>query len=305
MPDLCRTSFAGAFWGTVTVLCWASFNVAAKAGTDAGMSPQALSFLRYATPGVFAFLVLAWMRYQGQGATVPLRRLIVLAALGGPLFGLTAVSGYQFAPLSHGLLFAPVAVFVAGTVFSALLLKEQITGPRILGALIMFGGLGLLVGFEVQSVSRSWATGIALFVTAGLMWGGYTVLLRHWRVPLLEGTAAVVSLSAVFAAVFLGPLAWSSLSTTEPAMLGLQFLIQGVIGGVVSVFALMAALRRLTVQTVAMLPTFTPAVALLIAWGALGARPALIELAGAGLIFLGFSVSRIRGFPLRTRQPVG
>ena len=307
MPRLFDTPITGTLFGTITVLSWAGFNVAAKAGIDAGMSPAALSFLRYLTPGVFAIPLLIWLLSRAPAVRMPIHRLAVLATLGGPLFGLIAVAGYQFAPLSYGLLFAPVTVFISGTLPGMLLWKEQVTAPRVLGALIMFGGLARLVGIETTGVGGNWLLGVGLFVTAGTMWGAYTVLLRHWRIPVLEGTSAIASLGAILAAIALAPFAWPSLSETELPMLLTQVAMQGFVGGILSVVALVAALQRLSTQTAALLPTFTPAVAMMIAWVALGTKPETMELVGTLVIFLGFALAVQKRFVLEIelRQHLG
>ena len=306
MPNQFETSLKGAGLGAITILGWAGFNVAAKAGIDAGMSPPALSLLRYLIPGFFAIPLLIWLRHRAKGVSLPFSKICTLAVLGGPLFGLIAVAGYQFAPLSYGLLFAPVAVFVTGTFLGAILLKEQVSASRILGALIMFVGLALVVGIQTTGVRDNWFFGVAFFVFAGVMWGAYTVLLRYWRVPVLEGTSAVASLGAVIAAIALGPFAWLSLAETSLSMLATQVVMQGLVGGVLSVVALVAALRHLKAQTAAMLPTFTPAVAMVIAWIALETRPDPMELAGAAVVFLGFAVSTRRSlvWPLKRRSGI-
>lgn len=288
-----QESFAasGALLGAVTVLCWAGFNVAAKAGIDAGMSPAALSVLRYLTPGMFALPLWIWVRHREKNTGVPIARVLCLALLGGPVFGLVAVAGYRFAPLSHGLLFAPVTVFVTGTMWGNALLGERISAARILGALVMFAGLALLVGVETDGLGAGWPIGIACFVTAGVLWGSYTALLRYWKVPTLEGTAAVSSMGAVIAGLAVSPWAWESLREAHLSMLVTQVVMQGLVGGILSVIALIAALQRLSVQTAAMLPTFTPAVAMVIAWAAIGLRPAWMELVGAAIIFAGFALA--------------
>ncbi|MEO1543622.1 MAG: DMT family transporter [Pseudomonadota bacterium] len=285
---------SGALLGALTVLSWASFNVAAKAGIDAGMSPAALSFLRYTTPALLALPMWYWLYRRAAAGQIALRKLAVLSVLGGPIFGLIAVAGYQYAPLSHGLLFAPVAVFVTGILWAAFLLKEKIALPRILGALVMFAGLALLVGVSTGQMVAGWPLGIALFVIAGVLWGSYTALLRYWQIPTLEGTAAVASFGAIIAAALMGPIAWDSLRYTPLSMLMTQILMQGVVGGVISVVALFAGMQRLSTQTAAMLPTFTPAMALLIAWATVGSRPEAAELLGAGIIFAGFVLANQR-----------
>ncbi len=289
MSDHKQSTLSGAALGAVTILCWAGFNVAAKAGIEAGLSPAALSFLRYTIPGFVALPIWVILRRHSRANTLPFGRLLVLALLGGPIFGVIAVSGYQYAPLSHGLLFAPVAVFVSGSVCGAVLMKERIAAPRVIGAVVMFGGLALLVGVETRSLDARWSTGIALFIAAGAMWGAYTALLRYWRIPLLEGTAAIASLGAICAAVVVGPSALESLAQADAGMLVMQAVMQGLVGGVLSVVALVAALRHLPTQTAAMLPTFTPAVAMLIAWAVMETRPEPVELLGTMIVFAGFA----------------
>ncbi|MCV3273349.1 DMT family transporter [Roseobacter sinensis] len=291
MPSTTTSPVSGVALGTLTVLCWAGYNVAAKAGIDAGLSPAALSFLRYLTPGLVAVPLWVWQRRRWESTGLPFIRLIALAILGGPLFGLIAVAGYQFAPLSYGLLFAPVAVFMTGLLWGGILLNEPITAPRIFGAIVMFGGLALVVGVHRGGLGPQWPIGIALFVMAGCMWGSYTALVRYWRIPTLEGTAAVASLGAVIAAIALGPWAVVSFGEAEASMLLTQIIMQGLVGGVLSVVALIALLRRVPAQIAAMLPTFTPAVALFIAWAALGTRPQPAELVGAAIIFAGFMLA--------------
>ena len=285
MPNLFQLKPAGAVLGAVTILCWAAYNVAAKAGIDADLSPAALTLLRYVTPGLVALPLWWFLRRRDHQNTLPLARLVVLALFGGPLFGVVAVSGYQYAPLSHGLLFAPVAVFVSGSLCGAILMKEELTATRYLGATIMFVGLAILVGLEPHGITRHWPLGIAFFILAGVMWGVYTVLLRYWRVPLLAGTAAIASLSAISSLFFVGPYAFASLAQADVQALIFQTLMQGIVGGMLSVAALVAALRHLTAQTAAMLPTFTPAVAMLMAWLFLGTRPATLEVLGAVIVF--------------------
>ncbi|MEM9432229.1 MAG: EamA family transporter [Pseudomonadota bacterium] len=129
-----------------------------------------------------------------------------------------------------------------------------------------------------------------MFVAAGIMWGSYTALLRHWSIPVLEGTSAVASISALTAAVAIGPWAWTSLSAAAPNMVPTQILMQGLVGGVFSVVALVATLRSVSAQTAAMLPIFTPAAAMMIAWAALGTRPAPVELLGAAIVCGGLAL---------------
>lgn len=281
----------GAALGMLTILCWSGYNVAAKHGIDTGISPEALAFLRFSVPGFLA--IPCWIALRAKGARVNLgfARLAVLVLLGGPVFGVIAVSGYAHAPLSHGLLFAPVAVFVTSTVLGALYLNERLSPGRIAGAFIMFLGLAILVGFEMRTLGHTWAQGVACFGLAGVMWGGYTVLLRVWNVPMITGSLAVATGSTLVVMPLLGPGAVSALTHASFFDLMLQLVMQGVVGGVISVAALIGAVRMLPTYTVALLPVFTPIAALALAAILLGQQPSQAEIAGVNIIAAGFLLS--------------
>lgn len=278
----------GPMLGALTVLCWSAYNVAAKHGIDTGFSPEALAFLRFAVPGIVALPALAVLQLRGRHPAIPLPRLIVLVMFGGPCFGLFAVSGYEHAPLSHGLLFAPVAVFLAGSVMGHFLLQERISASRLSGAGVMFIGLAVLVGFDMGGLDASWGQGVAFFLLAGVIWGCYTILLRYWRIPTVEGTVLVAAGSAILALPILGGAAYGTLSSASTSSLALQIVMQGVIGGVLSVMALIGAVRALSAQMAALLPIFTPVVALMIACVFLGVVPSAAEVFGVTIIAAGF-----------------
>ncbi|GGX47407.1 hypothetical protein GCM10007385_13980 [Tateyamaria omphalii] len=228
---------------------------------------------------------------RGKTFDIPFRRLSVLVLLGGPAFGLFAVSGYVHAPLSHGLLFAPVAVFVTGTILGQLLLQERICSYRLTGVAIMFAGLATLVGLDLGGLGANWVKGTAMFVLAGTMWGGYTVLLRLWQIPMIQGTLTVASGSAIIAVPLLGVTASETLLTAPPSVLALQVVMQGLVGGILSVVALIGAVRTLPAHVAALLPVFTPVVALGIASALFGTLPKTAEILGALIIVVGFVVS--------------
>lgn len=281
----------GPILGFLTILCWSGYNVAAKHGIDTGLSPHALAFLRFAVPGLVVLPILAVLHMRGKTVGIPAGRLSTLIALGGPVFGLFAVSGYMHAPLSHGLLFAPVAVFVSGSVLGHLLLRTRMSSDNLTGAVVMFVGLATLVGLDLGGLGETWGQGAALFILAGCMWGGYTVLLRLWQIPMIEGTLTVASGSAIIAVPVLGVAASEALLKASPSALALQIVMQGIVGGVLSVVALIGAVRTLPVHVAALLPVFTPVVALGIAGIVFGTVPSIAEMFGLLIIAAGFVMS--------------
>ncbi|WP_367179851.1 DMT family transporter [uncultured Tateyamaria sp.] len=294
--------YFGTALGTLTVLCWASYNVAAKQGIEDGLTPEALAFLRFAVPGLIALPLACFLALGQRKMPIRLGRLAVLVLLGGPIFGVIAVTGYEYAPLSHGLLFAPVAVFLSGGVLGHILLKDSLSKGRVFGALVMFTGLAVLVGFQTSGLPDTWWVGAFFFVCAGMFWGAYTVLIKKWEVSLLSGTIAVASGSAVMAAVVLGPVALGTLASAPLQSVVFQAIMQGLIGGVLSVVALIGAVRALPTQVAALLPTFTPGVALFIALMANGVVPTPAEIAGCVLVLIGFLVSATRHSPGNRRR---
>ncbi|MFK7743946.1 MAG: DMT family transporter [Roseobacter sp.] len=281
----------GIFLGFMTILCWSGYNVAAKHGIDAGLSAHVVAFMRFAVPGLVALPVLTALHMRCKTVGISVRRLAALTLFGGPVFGLCAVSGYIYAPLTHGLLFASVAVFITGSILGHVLLQESVCSGRLVGVALMFVSLATLVGLDFDGQGAKWGRGAVLFIMAGMMWGVYTVLLRLWQIPMVEGTVTVASSSAIIAVPVLGLAASETLLTAHPSALAVQFVMQGLIGGVLSVVALIGAVRTLPVHVAALLPVFTPVVGLAIASALFGTLPNLAEILSVAIIAAGFVIS--------------
>ena len=155
----------------------------------------------------------------------------------------------------------------------------------------MFVGLAILVGLDLRNLPDGWARGALFFALAGSMWGTYTVLLRHWRIPMFEGTLGVTAGAALLAV----PMLWSvSAEVLRAASLGsvvFQGVMQGIVGGIISVVALIGAVRSLPVHIAGLLPVFTPVVALAIVALCFGKIPSFAETMSALIIAAGFMLS--------------
>ncbi|WP_299604775.1 DMT family transporter [uncultured Tateyamaria sp.] len=156
----------------------------------------------------------------------------------------------------------------------------------------MCAGLAIMVGLDLKGLGGTWARGAALFVLAGAMWGGYTVLLRLWQIPIVEGTLAVTGGSAIIAVPLPAITASETLLVTPSSAIALQVFMQGLVGGFISVVTLIGAARSLPVHVSALLPVFTPVVALGIASVVLGAVPNTAEMLGTLIIATAFMMSR-------------
>ncbi|MEO1723528.1 MAG: DMT family transporter [Pseudomonadota bacterium] len=294
------SALLGATLGTLTVLCWASYNVAAVQGIKAGLQAVDLVLLRFGVAGLILAPALSLLRRRdGTAAGWPsIGRAVVLALLGGPIFGMLAVGGYAFAPLSHGMLFAPAAVFVVGTALAVIVNGERLSGRKVRGGAVVVAGLVVLSGAVSGGIAPGVWRGDLLFIAAGTMWAGFTVLMRRWSIDPLRGTLRVGAVSGLFAPIVYGAaILWgtpSGLAITPFSETLFQAVMQGVVGGVLSIAALMGAARLLGAATAALLPSFTPVVALGLAIPALGDWPSGQEVIGVAIAVVGLSIASAR-----------
>jgi drug/metabolite transporter (DMT)-like permease len=297
----------GLLFGALTVACWAGYNVAAKDGIDAGFRPVDLSALRFGVAGlVLAPMLLVFAlrrraRLPGWGPTV------ALALVGGPLFSVLAVSGYQFAPLTHGILFAPAANFVAGTLLGVLWLGETVGRRHVVGGAIMLAGLALLSGVDAATLGPETLTGDFLFICTGSTWAVFTALMRRWRVDPVGGVLAQGTLACLLVpAVWFG-IGGGTLFEMPPAQLGLQVVMQGVVGGLGASFAYFGAVGAMGAARASLLGPLVPGTALLIAAAVWMEPPRWVEVAGAATVSLGLIVAtvglRTIGRLIRRRRP--
>ena len=151
-------SAIGLGYAALLVFCWAAYNVAAKDGMDGAFRAQDISTLRFGVAGAL-LMPLAVTRYSRFWNGIGVWRILVLAGLSGPIFGILVVGGFAYAPLSHGMLFAPSAAMAVGTALSIVFDGHRVSGQRIVGMLTMLAGLFLLVGFEFEDSRTETAAG--------------------------------------------------------------------------------------------------------------------------------------------------
>ena len=173
---------------------------AARAGIVGGLGVADLIFARFVVAGA---IMLPPLLYWGLPtlAGIGLKRAVILTMLGGAPFALLQTGGYGFAPLAHGAVIAPSTVTIVSTIGAAIFLRERLGPAHLAGAAIVLLGIGL-IGWDgiaqsaAKSGERAWI-GDLLFFASSLLWAGFTLLLRHWRLSALRATAVVAVLSMV------------------------------------------------------------------------------------------------------------
>lgn len=288
---LAQPVFSGFALGLFAALIWGSYLALARAGVAAGLAASDIAFIRYGVAG----LVMALWLLAHQLATlvgVVWRRGLILTALSGPLFILIGVGGYSYAPLAHGAVLQPAALTFGGMGLAALVLKDRLTRARLIGGLVIFLGLAVIAGPGLLSGGALTPLGDAMFVAAGLMWAGFTVLTRRWGIALLAATAAVSVLSLlIYGPLYLGFVGVERLLAQPWSILFPQIVVQGLLSGVVAVIALSAAGQRLGAGRAVVFPALVPAVAIILGIPIAAEWPTGMQLIGLGAVTTGLALA--------------
>ena len=274
----------------------AIYTVYARYGIAHGLASSDMTFLRFAVAGVITLPVLIWhWRRDAASLLARWRQWLAVSLLAGPLFGLLMFSAFELAPASHAAVFPFSAISIAGTLLSAYFLGEPITWRKVIGIGIVLCGLALLSGFDLASMTAGALLGDGLFIVAGMLWAGFGVVLRKYRIDPLLATA-VISLFALLTYVpaYLWITGARRLFAATPELLLVQALVQGVISGAGSLFAYGLMVSILGAARAAIFPALAPGMAALMAWPVLDHVPDATELGGLVLAMVGLLVAVTR-----------
>jgi drug/metabolite transporter (DMT)-like permease len=289
-----RVRRQGLAFGLLATVIWGGFLVVSRYGVGAGLRVTDLAFLRYLTAGL---ILLPWLLRHSpyRLAGVGWRKGASLAFLAGPLFIIVGASGYRFAPLAHAAVIQLGMLTLVSMLFTALVLGERPTLKRLAGLAIVVAGLAVTAGPGLLRGSSTAWIGDLLFALAGSMWALFSVLQRRWGVAPLAATAVVSVLSAVvYAPVYLATEGLRIFGTISPTVLLVEIVAQGVLSGVVALFAFSRAVQDLGASRAALFPALSPGVAILLGIPVTGEVPSLIQLTGLAILTMGLVVA-VRG----------
>jgi drug/metabolite transporter (DMT)-like permease len=278
----------GYFCGCTLALGASLSFASARAGVIAGLSPGDLILMRFGVAGLV--LLPFWVRWGLPTlGGIGWRRGLILTLLGGPAFALMQMGGYAFAPLAHGAVIHPASVTIISTGIAAVLLKERLSGAHMIGAVLVIAGIVLISwqGLHAEAGANSWIGDLLFFVSA-ISWAGFTVLIRHWRLPAIRAVAVVSFLSLlVILPVYLSWYGLQHLIARPPAAMAMQALVQGMGQGVLAITAYSQAIRVLGVSRAVLFPAMVPAVSILIGIPIVGEIPNATQLTGLLLVTIG------------------
>jgi drug/metabolite transporter (DMT)-like permease len=281
----------GLIFGVAAVIIWGSYLAFARAGVSAGLTGFDFTAIRYGTAGL---IMLPWLlRHQPLTmGGIGWSRAFWLMLLAGPMFIWLGVGGYAFAPLAHGAVVQPASVVIGTTVLAALVLKDRPDRARLTGLALIVSGLVVIAGPGLLQGGALTPLGDAMFVLAGLLWAGFTILARRWGVKALPATAAVAVLSGVLVLpIYAATTGFDRLLALPTTTLLTQIVIQGVLSGVVAVIAYTRAAELLGPAKAAIFPALVPAAAMIIGIPVTGEIPTTIQLGGLALVSFGLLVA--------------
>jgi drug/metabolite transporter (DMT)-like permease len=266
---------------------------AARAGVLAGLAPDDMIFGRFVVAGIAMLPLLIYWGLPGL-AGIGWPRGLALLLTGGPLFAILQTAGYSFAPLAHGGVIAPSTVTIVSTFVAGFALSEALTRSHLAGAGLVLGGIVLISWqgvFDSAPGERAWI-GDALFLVSSILWAGFTLLIRVWRIDAVRATAVVAVLSlCVVVPIYLGYRGPARLAAVPGSAFVFQALLQGLLQSVITIMAFSRAVAILGVSRAVLFPAIVPAISVLIGIPALGEIPTALQIAGVVIVSTGMLVA--------------
>ncbi|QOG18824.1 MULTISPECIES: DMT family transporter [Bradyrhizobium] len=281
----------GVVCGLSAALFWALGFAGTRHGLKVGFTPVDLLLHRYVWSGI-AFLPLVLRAGISDLCGIGWGRGLALMVLGGPVMALISYAGFMFVPLGHGSVIQPSCATLGGLLLAALFLKEKISASRLIGALVIVGGLGVIGAESIGHIGVDGVQGDLIFVLTGLMFAGFGALLRHWRVSAVSAALVINVLSLLLLPVYLATGGLARLAAIGISENAIQALAQGVLAGPGALYLYAVSVQRLGVARAAVFPAIVPALTLLVGWLLLGEAPTTLQLAGLGTVLCGFYLAQ-------------
>ncbi len=270
----------GYLWAVTAALCWALIGPLGTYCMRAGLSPQEVAFWR-ALFGSMFFIAHALFFHM----RVKLRTGLIFAA-----FGLVGVglffSTYQIAVREAGSALAAVLLYTAPAwvaLFSRLLFKETLDGPRIVALILAMAGAALVCASGGGLPARVGAFGITCGLASGFCYSLHYVFTRKF----LGAYPAALLYACCMPVGALTLLPFVDFAPKSGSLWLVLILCIGFLTCYAAYLAYCAAMRRLSSTRVAVLATLEPVAAAFFAAIWWGERLNGLGLAGAGLVLIG------------------
>jgi drug/metabolite transporter (DMT)-like permease len=278
----------GAICGATAAACWGAGFVAARHGVLIGLAPVDISFHRFVWAGLL-LLPAVWRTGFGDLGGVGWGRGLVIALLAGPPQAVASATGFTLTPLGHGVVIQPASAALAGLLLASLILSERLAWTRVVGAAFIVAGLCVFGADALATIGNQGLVGDFIFMSAGIAWAIFGILLRRWHIDAMRAAGAIAALSVlvyapVHAAVFgfermIAAGLWENL---------LQIAVQGMLSGVFAIFLFARSVTLLGAGRAAVFPALVPGFALAIGFVTIGEQPSALQLLGFAIVMVGF-----------------
>jgi drug/metabolite transporter (DMT)-like permease len=283
-----RALIIGVLCGAGAALCWAAGFVAAKHGISIGFSPADLAFHRFFWSGLLLMPLGLRAGVRNLGGMGWWRGLVV-SVLAGPPQAFIAYTGFIIVPLGHGTTNQPACAALSGLILATLVLGEPLTTRRAIGGVAIVGGL-LIYGAEaLATIGTHGVAGDLMFVTAGVFWATFGILLRLWHLPGLNAIGVVATLSIlIYTPVYLLVYGIHDFFAHGAFETWLQIIMQGLIAGALPIYLFARAVVLLGAGRAATFPALVPVFGMIIGVVALGVIPSWPQVIGMLIVLVGF-----------------
>jgi drug/metabolite transporter (DMT)-like permease len=283
-----RSLIVGVLCGATAALCWAAGFVAAKHGVSIGFLPADLAFHRFFWSGLLLMplgLRAGFINLGGMGW----RRGLVVSALAGPPQSFIAYTGFILVPLGHGTTIQPACAALSGLILATLVLHEKLTVRRAIGGIAIVSGL-LIYGAEaLATIGGDGVAGDLMFVTAGVFWATFGILLRLWHMQGMRAIGVVATLSIlIYTPIYFIIYGFHDFFAHGAFETGLQIVMQGVIAGVLPIYLFAHAVVLVGAGRAATFPALVPLFGMAIGFLALGVVPSVAQVIGMLIVLVGF-----------------
>jgi len=282
----------GFFYGLVAAVIWGGFIPVSRQGVSLGLEAVDIAFLRYVTSGLLMLPLLLRQLHTGRLSALGWAKPLILAALAGPLFIIVGASGYHFAPAANAAVIQLGVLTLVSVALASFLFGEHLGWVRLVGLALLVAGLAIISGPSLFTASSHAWVGDLLFAGAGGMFAGFTILVRRWQIQSWVATSVVSVLSAaIYAPLYIMFRGMGRILAVPLPAVAEQVFVQGLLSGVVALFAFAQAVHHLGPGRAALFPALAPAVAILIGIPLLGEIPTSLQWAGLGVATFGLFVS--------------
>ncbi len=280
----------GLFWAAAAIGIWSGSLIMLRLGVTTSLNAYDLVALRF---GLAAVLLAPVILRQGFAfKRLGVTGIVTMVVGFGAPYVLLLTVGLHHAPAADAGALNPGLMAVCVALSGWALFGDPLGRMRIAGIGAILAGAALVVGLSAlgETGGRQWL-GDAIFAFTALMWTAYILTVRRAGIRALHATAIVAVGTGLLSLPIYVIALPKRLFDAPFADLTVQALYQGVLTGVVAVFAFNRSTEYLGTTAGACLPALIPLTTLILGALILGETATVPEAGAAVLIGLGVALT--------------